>query len=186
MRESKLGKILTKEFLEIEHLQKKKSLNQISKEIGCDHKSVTNYLNLHKLEHLPPYNGVKNKKHWSWSGYEEISKTYWENVKTGARNRRISFNLKIESVWELYLKQNKKCSLSGLDIGFEASKSNSASLDRIDSKKGYEIDNVQWVHKYINQMKWDMSQEHFIEMCKTITNYQKKKKNEEEIKNVSC
>jgi hypothetical protein len=178
MRESKLDKILTKEFLEREHIQNKKSLNKISKEIGCCHKSVAIYLNLHKLEHLPPYNGLKNKEHRGWSGYEDISRTYWNNVKTGARNRSIPFNLKIEQIWELYLKQNKKCSLSGLDIGFEASKSNTASLDRIDSKKGYEIDNVQWVHKYINQMKWDMSQEHFIEMCEIISNFQKEKKNE--------
>ena len=43
-----------------------------------------------------------------------------------------------------------------------------ASLDRIDSKKAYTLDNVQWVHKTVNQMKWTLASKEFIEWCKTI------------------
>jgi hypothetical protein len=43
-----------------------------------------------------------------------------------------------------------------------------ASLDRIDSDKGYAEDNVQWVHKKINSMKQTMRDELFIEMCKRV------------------
>jgi uncharacterized protein (DUF983 family) len=168
----RLKSILTKEFLYKEHIVNKKSLNKISKEVGCDHKSVANYLNIHKLDHLKPYHGLKNQEHKGWRGYKEISRTYWNSVKTGARNRNIPFNIKIEQVWNLYVKQNKKCKLSGLDIGFIASKDNTASLDRIDSSKGYEINNVQWVHKDLNTMKWDLPQEKFIEMCKHVAEYQ--------------
>lgn len=173
MRGKRLHTILTKEFLEREHIQNKKSLNKIAKEVGCDYKSVVTYFDdIHRLKRNPPEHGLKNKNHTQWKGYEDISKTYWENVKTGARNRKISVNLTIEQIWNLYIKQNRKCALSGINIGFEASKSNTASLDRIDSTKGYEIDNVQWIHRDINTMKWDLQQEHFIEMCKLIAKHQ--------------
>lgn len=46
----------------------------------------------------------------------------------------------------------------------------------IDSTKVYTIDNVQWVHKNINIMKWDISQEEFINWCGLIYNYSFNKK----------
>lgn len=44
-----------------------------------------------------------------------------------------------------------------------------ASLDRIDSSRGYEIDNIQWVHKDVNKMKMGLSQNEFIDICKIIS-----------------
>lgn len=43
-----------------------------------------------------------------------------------------------------------------------------ASLDRIDSSQGYIKGNVQWVHKDINKMKFDLSQDRFLELCNII------------------
>jgi hypothetical protein len=48
-----------------------------------------------------------------------------------------------------------------------------ASLDRIDSSKGYEEGNIQWVHKHINFMKRTYSQEYFIDMCKKVADNNK-------------
>lgn len=48
-------------------------------------------------------------------------------------------NIDIKFAWELYVKQEKKCALSGLPIVFAISNKKSsettASLDRIDSSK---------------------------------------------------
>ena len=43
-----------------------------------------------------------------------------------------------------------------------------ASIDRIDSNKGYIEDNVVWVHKDINIMKNKFSKEYFLMLCKKI------------------
>ena len=76
---------------------------------------------------------------------------------------------------ELFLKQNKKCALTGIDIHFpETAKEHSkgtASLDRIDSSKPYNADNVQWVHKTVGMMKLAFTQTEFIEWCKLIARY---------------
>jgi hypothetical protein len=81
----------------------------------------------------------------------------------------------INMCWNLFLKQNRKCALSGIEIAFPKawgarSKTQiTASLDRVDSNKGYIIGNVQWVHKQINTMKMDMSDAEFINLCRMVT-----------------
>jgi hypothetical protein len=50
-----------------------------------------------------------------------------------------------------------------------------ASLDRIDSSKGYTIDNVQWVHKTVNLMKRELNQQDFIDICNKISYYNKER-----------
>jgi DNA adenine methylase len=78
----------------------------------------------------------------------------------------------------LYLKQNGKCALSGTDIEFARTKQEylqgktTASLDRINSSSGYTKNNVQWVHKWINKMKSNHSQERFLSLCANVCNYQ--------------
>jgi hypothetical protein len=46
-----------------------------------------------------------------------------------------------------------------------------ASLDRIDSSKGYIEGNLQWVHKDVNIMKMDLSQVEFIDYCVKVALY---------------
>lgn len=50
---------------------------------------------------------------------------------------------------------------------------NSASLDRIDSSKGYSINNVQWVHKDVNFAKQSMTMKDFVQLCDEVSNYAK-------------
>jgi len=47
-----------------------------------------------------------------------------------------------------------------------------ASVDRIDSSIGYVMGNIQWVHKDINKMKSDFSQELFIAWCGLVASHQ--------------
>lgn len=117
-------------------------------------------------------------------GHGEIPLDVFSVIRRGAAgggkfNRRPKeFLITIKYIWELFLKQNRKCALTNLDIGFEGraisrkKKSTSkitASLDRIDSSKGYIEGNVQWIHKDINIMKNDYDVNHFIAMCKLVS-----------------
>ena len=43
-----------------------------------------------------------------------------------------------------------------------------ASIDRIYSKLGYVVGNLQWIHKTLNKLKTDMDQEVFIDFAKNI------------------
>lgn len=94
----------------------------------------------------------------------------WFGVKErGGRDRGLSWDLTIEYLWDMYVAQDKKCALSGVEIGWsEKGLTATASIDRIDSQEGYIKGNVQLVHKDVNFMKQQFDQEYFINMCKAI------------------
>lgn len=115
----------------------------------------------------------------SWEGKKvgELNATLYNHVHSKAKERNLEFNITQEFLWELLVKQNFKCKLSGVDIKISDKIKNgnpdfnfiTASVDRIDSLKGYVEDNVQWVHKDVNKMKMQYSNDYFIEMCKKIS-----------------
>lgn len=124
-----------------------------------------------KLKSCGCFLGSSNKHNHNWKGCGDIPGKYWWTIKKGAKTRGHQFDLTFEDIWLLFLKQNKRCALSGVEINFSHNtrrEDMTASLDRIDSTKGYCLDNVQWVHKDVNLMKQKFSQEYFIEMCKQI------------------
>ncbi len=113
-----------------------------------------------------------------WRGYEEIPQSWFSRYE---RSSKISFNIKIKEVWDVYIKQDRKCALTNKLIDFSNSnlrgkKHNgakcTASIDRIDSKKGYTVDNIQLVHKDVNIMKNAFNQDYFVQMCKLIAKKQ--------------
>lgn len=106
-----------------------------------------------------------------WQGYKEIPKTFWNRIQSNAKSREIDFDIDIEYVWKLFLKQKRKCALSGCVLKFSSKNNTIASLDRIDSKKGYIKGNIQWVHRTIQKMKFIYSQNYFLNLCKTVADY---------------
>lgn len=113
---------------------------------------------------------LKGSSNPKWKGFEEISGTYFKAIQNGARSRNIEFNITMEYIWEIFIKQNKKCALTGLGLSFkDKHKGNqTASLDRIDSLNGYVEGNVQWLHKDVNSMKMNFSESYLYKLCKLI------------------
>lgn len=93
-------------------------------------------------------------------------KRYFKNIIHNAKRRNISVNITPEDILNKLEEQKYKCALSGLDISISDS---TASLDRIDNNKGYDIDNIQWLHTNVNYMKVDLPQDKFIYLCNKIS-----------------
>jgi hypothetical protein len=169
MRIAKFDSILTKEYLIREHIEKQRSPLDISKEIGCNNKTVSNYLDHYGLPRLAPaYRGRKMAEHCGWRGCGELSLTRFNGFRNGARVRNIAFHVTIEDLWDLYLKQERKCALSGVEIAFQSANRATASLDRKDPTLPYEIDNVWWVHYHVNYAKQSLGVDEFIELCVNV------------------
>lgn len=110
-----------------------------------------------------------------WTGYEELNGQYFAKLRCGAKKRNIPFDITIEQAWEQFLKQERKCALTKLELTFARARAKNAgvaiqtaSLDRINSNKGYTVDNIQWLHKDVNRMKNGFTQEYFLSMCELI------------------
>ena len=115
-----------------------------------------------------------------WKGCGDIPKNFWNKLLESARRRDVEVDVSIQDVWELFLEQNGRCALSGeyLTFGVAPAYRNNknhveatASLDRIDSSRGYVPGNIQWVHKWINLMKLDLSDCEFIDWCKRVVEF---------------
>lgn len=117
--------------------------------------------------HPPPVN---------FQGIGGLSRTHYSYIKHGADKRNLEFNISMEFLWELYIKQNRKCAITGLEIILEpaikACNVNwdiiTASVDRKDSSKGYTEDNVWWVHKEVNRLKNNYSMDELVYWCRLI------------------
>lgn len=106
--------------------------------------------------------------------FQDISGKYFSQIRLDARRRKLEFDITKEYLWNLYLKQNKICNISGVEIILSINPlDRTASLDRIDNNKGYVDGNVQWVHKKINNLKSDWNQEELIKWCHIISDYNK-------------
>jgi hypothetical protein len=91
-------------------------------------------------------------------------KIYLGRVKKRARVRKLKFNLDSDFIEELLVNQGYRCAITNSPIefkGFEKETTiyDSASLDRIDNKRGYVKDNVQWVMLGVNYMKLNYPEE---------------------------
>lgn len=126
---------------------------------------------------------AKQRSKIHFKGIGEISQSFFYHLQKSAESRQLDFKLTKEYLWNLFLEQNRKCALSGLEIKFYTHYKNktdqTASVDRIDSSKGYIEGNVQWVHKHVNLMKLNFSQGEFIDLCALIA---KTKKSEPRIR----
>lgn len=120
------------------------------------------------------HSGVNSR---SWKGTESICGKYFSQVRRGANSRQLAFKITITDMENLVKIQDGKCALTGTPLNFDTNNNGTASLDRIDSSKGYKIDNIQWVHKDVNRMKHDFSQEYFLTLCQQIVQHANTAKN---------
>ena len=92
-------------------------------------------------------------------------------MNVAKRNNHV-WEVSKEYLWNLYNQQEeKRCALTGLPIWFGRIyyyHETTASLDRIDNKKGYIEGNVRWVLKDINMLRGDYDTEYFIQLCNLV------------------
>jgi hypothetical protein len=153
-------------FIITDHLMRKSAP---VRSCGCQSKSRE--YSFAVSEKLAKRSGV-GANNANWRGCGEIPLgAYTSLVKRVSENPRQSrtIDITIEYLNELFLKQEKRCALSGEPLRFVPRYAANASLDRIDSSLGYISGNVQWVHKDINIMKNVLSQKMFILICNKVS-----------------
>lgn len=115
------------------------------------------------LSHIPPEK-LKTKKKDQYSPFRKHLGS--------ARKRDTEQNLTLEYLKELWELQNGTCPLTGWVLSLDRSaKPNQASLDRIDSNKGYIQGNVRYVALIANLCKWSFTDEQVIDFCNSVVKH---------------
>lgn len=171
--------ILTKETLIQKYITENKSIKTIANELGYQSKQmIVNALDKYNIQRRKFTNSTLKIKESRKrrGGFRGISGKYFSSLMFGAKRRNIEFNITIEYIWWLYKKQKMRCKLTNNKIYFhklqEHFTQQTASLDRIDSNKGYIEGNVQWLHKDVNRVKNIFTEDYLIRICKQIAKQQ--------------
>jgi hypothetical protein len=117
-----------------------------------------------KVTKLPGYNS-SNPLHSSWS--RVFSRQTYE-----AKRKGFEVNITAADAWNIINNQKWKCALTGVDfVAAGTASPNQASLDRIDSKKGYVHGNIRYVTYRVNMFKKDWPDDVFFTLCKQIATH---------------
>jgi hypothetical protein len=130
-----------------------------NKSFGCKHcVNKNNYPTFRKTKTNPDIN------------LKGLSQLWLSSIKSNLNrgiNRKLLLEIDNYDLLNQLEKQNFKCAYTGIYLNvLNTTKGlSNASLDRIDSTKGYTKDNIQWVYKSINRMKNAFSEKEFLNMC---------------------
>ena len=102
---------------------------------------------------------------WAWKGYKDVGYKWFSKYFERAGRFRTG-TITIQDAYNKLEAQGFKCALSAIPLAW--SETSGMSIDRIDSSKEYDLDNIQLVHKDVNLMKNHFDQDYFIEVCKRI------------------
>jgi hypothetical protein len=96
-----------------------------------------------------------------------LSKVY-NSMKQGAKMRGIELKLTKADVDKLLGESKGFCAMSGVKLTMRCNDLNRASIDRIDSSKGYLKTNVQVVSTQVNLAMNNHNKSDFIAMCVAV------------------
>ena len=116
--------------------------------------------NSYRKQNLTRYREIRKK-------YRQTLKGRFDKWRSGAKHRGITFKLTLKDIQEIPM----ICYYTGETLAFKPNEWNTASLDRIDSTKGYTKENVVLCCSDINFMKQKMTYEQFIRTCRKIVNH---------------
>ena len=118
-----------------------------------------------------------HKKTWGKERLHRVAFLRTKSIKSylmyllGKAKRRRECLVTIDELIQKWDSQNGKCALTGWDMTLILGKGKvptNISIDRINPKKDYIEENIQLVCACVNVAKMEMSQDDFINMCKTI------------------
>jgi len=158
---------------------KSKKNTQYSKKAGrtiksvCKRKGCNNITFITKKDLLEDNLRYCSKYCYSKSSRKNVMNYILNKAKRRAKKNNFKFNLTIIFLEELLIKQNNLCAISNIPIKINREREKTiiyetASIDRIDSNKGYVKGNVQFVALGINYMKRNFSNEEAIKMINLI------------------
>jgi len=175
------SKNISKEELYQDYVVEQQDLRTVARKYGF--RTSAPITRLLKQYNIPKRHWTKTKsvlQVWHQRKSTPLPYNYWRVVMRGASTRNFEVEITLDEAYEKFKLQNGLCAISGLPIRFyepgEKPNAQTASLDRIDSSKGYTIDNIQWLHKRVNIMKSDMTDIELINWChKIVDNYRNNK-----------
>lgn len=108
---------------------------------------------------------IKNQKRYT---NLTLDQKFTQLVNTASKRKQFNCFISVEHLYDVWQNQKGLCAYTKLPLSSEAHQLNTVSLDRVDSNKGYTVDNIQLVCVPINRMKLNYTEAQFISLCQLV------------------
>jgi len=88
--------------------------------------------------------------------------------RASAKGRSLEFSLTREDIVSLYHRQNGKCFYTGIEVQLGPNSQETLSLDRLDSKGGYTLQNAVICTRIANMIKWTLTLPDLYKFCELV------------------
>lgn len=123
---------------------------------------------------------AKDKHKWQ-NSYEAYIGSRVRIAKARAKKYGLAFDIDSPFIFDLLEKQNYRCAMTGFPLTRTGEQGDhDLSIDRVDSDRGYEKDNVVLVCNRVNMMKNTKSLDMFVWWCKAVANYDQDRRSRQE------
>lgn len=117
----------------------------------------------------------------NYRGSKDVPGRWLSRAKSNAAVRNFDFKITLEDMQNQWEKQKGLCFYTGIPLQFTKHErtpgdnfvhiSVIASLDRIDSSKGYHKNNIVWTSKTVNKIKMNLPHNLFVKACEMVYVY---------------
>jgi hypothetical protein len=98
---------------------------------------------------------------------------FLRHAKESSARRKQVFELEVKDIVECWDKQLQICAYSGKKMTLENAKTNTVSIERIDSSIGYTKENTILICHAVNRMKSNFDLSEFVSFCNDISKFLK-------------
>jgi len=98
--------------------------------------------------------------------------TVLKDCRVSSKKRGHEFNITYEDILVLLDKQDHRCAFTGREFTWTSHSPGKFSIDRIDSGKGYVLENIQLVCGPANMAKHWLTHEEFLQLCREVTTHE--------------
>lgn len=136
--------------------------------IGTTNETVKKWLKKNK-ERLPEI-----RKNWRNNSLAGRTAVLYDTVIKAAKSRNLIVTITKQDIRKLLLKSNNKCAITGIEFIYDIPRGPfKPSIDRIDSTKGYTLDNIQIVCWIYNSAKGPNKHSDVIKFATALINFNK-------------
>ncbi len=116
---------------------------------------------------------VKNRarQYWTQESWEKSPEAWLKRKVSKCSTKPAENRATYDDLIKLYYEQDGKCAITGIPMVHKMRDHRAISVDRIDSEKGYEVDNIQLVCAAINIAKKDLPDAQIREFVQLIAEH---------------
>jgi hypothetical protein len=141
---------------------------------------ISNYRRIHYSKNRDHYlrlnknNYIKNKSRRLQLGRESKERSFENFIRylySGVKSRGLKYgkiSISVKDIINLYYRQKGLCAISLVKMSHKLNSSDAISIDRIDSCRGYDIDNIQLICQFINLGKKNRPNEEVIKFIQQV------------------